>query len=619
MRNVALSLVFWSQVWAAEVGAQCATQIVEPSVRTMTDGFGGRMAVSGDTMVVSARGSDAEAGASGLAFVFERQGAGWAEAAVLRPPFPTPNLRFGEQVAIDGDTIMVSAVRELPALPGSSAVYVYERTGGTWMRTQRLFEPSSSGGQDGFGIDIEIDGDRAFLSKFGDGLYVYDRVGASWSLTEIITEAALAPFTLPPNGDFPHQIAVDGDRIVATLTWHFTPVYVLEHDGTDWGAVADLGMSHLAAIDVERSSIFVGHGSNATVTVFRETGGAWSESQVLVASVPACGFGLNFDADEDLLAVGAQLDNREEYAAGSVFVYEERGDEWVQVQNTPAPNPLHAGQFGEAVALAHGQLIAGQGRVYPNMPAGEVAVFPVRAALGQPYGATAPNSSGVAADLHAFGSPRIGLGCVELEVTELPLHEFGYFLMSVHQAHFPGFGGSAGTLLLDTPIVRFNGDLLHTGDGSVTFTPDLGALPLGLQVQPGETWNFQMWFRDQLTSNTSNAVALTFETNGDPAVQFPVTLMDVEEEATQVSVLVTLSQRAEHDVVVPFTTGGTASYGVDWRVGETNPFVVPAGELSREMRLVIAEDGDVEGDETAIVVLGVAAAQEMTLTIVDDD
>ena len=43
---------------------------------------------------------------------------------------------------------------------------------------------------------------------------------------------------------------------------------------------------------------------------------------------------------------------------------------------------------------------------------------------------------------------------------------------------------------------------------------DLNGIPSGsgfVAVQPGETWNFQCWYRDGATSNFTDAVSITFE------------------------------------------------------------------------------------------------------------
>ena len=60
------------------------------------------------------------------------------------------------------------------------------------------------------------------------------------------------------------------------------------------------------------------------------------------------------------------------------------------------------------------------------------------------------------------------------------------------------------------------GEVLYTGDsGTTELRPDLGDLPGELQFQLGQTWNFQLWFRDEAsgkqTSNTTDAVSLTWQ------------------------------------------------------------------------------------------------------------
>jgi len=74
-------------------------------------------------------------------------------------------------------------------------------------------------------------------------------------------------------------------------------------------------------------------------------------------------------------------------------------------------------------------------------------------------------------------------------------------------------------LCLGGSIGRFvgPGQVMNSGaSGSFTLTVDLSALPTptGLvTAQPGETWNFQAWYRDANpgpTSNFTDAVAVTF-------------------------------------------------------------------------------------------------------------
>jgi len=140
---------------------------------------------------------------------------------------------------------------------------------------------------------------------------------------------------------------------------------------------------------------------------------------------------------------------------------------------------------------------------------------PVDPGLGTIYCSPAnSNSTGGPAVLSSDGSPSINDNDVNFTVAGLPDNQFGYFLMADSQAFVPFFAGSQGNLCLGSPLVRFAANVLNSGaTGEVSFSPNLANLPNGTFMLPGDTWNFQMWYRDNnpgSTSNTSDAVSILF-------------------------------------------------------------------------------------------------------------
>jgi len=127
-----------------------------------------------------------------------------------------------------------------------------------------------------------------------------------------------------------------------------------------------------------------------------------------------------------------------------------------------------------------------------------------------------PNSSGVPAVIGASGTPVAADNAFTLEAWDLPLGEYGYFLTSESTAFIPNFGGSSGNLCLGGPQYRFSnpatgGEILNSGTtGTVSFTLDLNVLPQGITFDPGETWYFQLWFRDISSSNTTDGIEVMF-------------------------------------------------------------------------------------------------------------
>ncbi|MCP3918076.1 MAG: PQQ-dependent sugar dehydrogenase [bacterium] len=163
-----------------------------------------------------------------------------------------------------------------------------------------------------------------------------------------------------------------------------------------------------------------------------------------------------------------------------------------------------SGGFGSPVAFgedANGELYLVEhfsGRVWRVRPHCEIS----------DYCSANPNSTGNPAEISVTGIPSVTAANLTLNGDGLPPNQFGYFLMAQTQDFLALFGGSQGNLCLGMPIVRFAGDILNTGaGGSVSFPPDFGNLPNGATFEVGDTWNFQLWYRDQNPTTTSNTTA----------------------------------------------------------------------------------------------------------------
>ena len=109
------------------------------------------------------------------------------------------------------------------------------------------------------------------------------------------------------------------------------------------------------------------------------------------------------------------------------------------------------------------------------------------------------------ANLAISGSTNVADNDIQLSATALPFNQFAYFFMSQGTDFVPMFGGSQGNLCVSQPLYRFSNNILNTGgSGTANFSPDMNNLPQGVVFQPGDTWHFQLWFRDQNPQNTSN-------------------------------------------------------------------------------------------------------------------
>jgi len=165
---------------------------------------------------------------------------------------------------------------------------------------------------------------------------------------------------------------------------------------------------------------------------------------------------------------------------------------------------------------------------YPYLPSGVVLLSDRELGLfilwvgeelvGTSYCSPAePNSSGTGARIVAQGSNMVAQNDLTLVAYNLPTAKFGYFLVSATQGFTPFPGGSQGTLCLGGQIGRYANQVQSSGSGGTfSLAIDLGALPVKPPhaVQPGETWNFQVWCRDLnpgATSNFTDAVSVLFQ------------------------------------------------------------------------------------------------------------
>lgn len=125
-----------------------------------------------------------------------------------------------------------------------------------------------------------------------------------------------------------------------------------------------------------------------------------------------------------------------------------------------------------------------------------------------------PSSTGALAELVARGSLTVQDDALTLFARPVPQGSLGYYIASRTEQLVPLFGGSQGNLCVGPTIVRFSlSPVGPAASGEVRFRLPLAAFAGGSAPAPGESWTFQLWFRDANpgpTSNTSNALRVTF-------------------------------------------------------------------------------------------------------------
>lgn len=256
---------------------------------TITDGrfndqFGrDENALDGNTAVIGSRISDVNGGTDqGAAYVFVRDGTSWAQEQKLFASDGANGDRFGDEIAIQGDTLFIGAPgADVDGEPDFGAVYVFTRDGGRWTEQQKLLPSLGAFGRL-FGLDIAVDGETAMISQ-ADRVFVFTKVAGAWVETQtfIPSDPQFLDF-------FGNSIALKGD------------IAVIGSFGKDIGPVRGQGAAY----------------------VFQNINGFWTQTQRFFD--PDGGefgyFGWHVSFDGDGLVIGATGDSLNDESTGSVFI-----------------------------------------------------------------------------------------------------------------------------------------------------------------------------------------------------------------------------------------------------------------------------------------------------------
>ncbi len=146
------------------------------------DNFGISVAISNNTIVVAARSEDGDdsgtQNSSGAVYIFQRNGTSWSQQALLRADNAGSGDVFGFSLGISGNTIVVGARGEKSTSTGINfadndngsavgAVYIFQRSGLTWAQQARI-KPSFTNNSDFFGQSVAISGETLVVGAIGE-------------------------------------------------------------------------------------------------------------------------------------------------------------------------------------------------------------------------------------------------------------------------------------------------------------------------------------------------------------------------------------------------------------------------------------------------------------------
>lgn len=142
---------------------------LRPTDSQLGDRFGYGLAQSADRIFVGASGRDEAANLDqGVVYVFKLESGTWSQEARLAPADAGAGDRFGQDLAFDGQDLIVGAQRNRVSATNQGAAYVYRLAAGVWTQAQKLVEPGTSGTANVlFGYQLSASSGQVFVGGRG--------------------------------------------------------------------------------------------------------------------------------------------------------------------------------------------------------------------------------------------------------------------------------------------------------------------------------------------------------------------------------------------------------------------------------------------------------------------
>ncbi len=249
------------------------------------------MALSGDLAAINAGSRTGD----GVVLIFRRVDGGWAQEAVLESPEPAQRTGFGGALALAGETLIVGAP---VADSASGAVYVYEGGPDGWTMTREL--TIADGPESFFGVSAMAMADRILVgvgSPFGQAGSVvsFTRQNGEW------TEAGrLAAFDGSAGDQFGSSMAADGQTLwvgAPGANGRRGGIYEFTRGNADgWSSVTRLGPQEPEAGDGVGTIVTYGDGvlvsgmprddyGLGTAMIFARDGEGWTDGHSIFSEV----------------------------------------------------------------------------------------------------------------------------------------------------------------------------------------------------------------------------------------------------------------------------------------------------------------------------------------------
>ncbi|HKV10364.1 MAG TPA: FG-GAP repeat protein [Thermoanaerobaculia bacterium] len=290
-------------VFARSVGGWVLEAKLVASDARAFDTFGSiALSGAGDLALIGVSVADCSAGADcGAVYVFERGPGGWTERQKLVSSEQSAGQRFGvPSLSADGSIALVGAITaSCGSVPSCGAVYVFERSAGSFVERQKL-SPSDPYPSNWFGGGVTLSGDgrTAWIvgNRGGGGapgsIYVFTQNGGTWAQDSRIEApiSSLFPFVGPADLSADGRTGIVRGDLFGFPSSFQGMAFIYVRDGAGWRLQAQMpvGSDTGVALSADGNLALVGFPNSpcsgcATAHLLSRQGESWQQIQTLTS------------------------------------------------------------------------------------------------------------------------------------------------------------------------------------------------------------------------------------------------------------------------------------------------------------------------------------------------
>jgi hypothetical protein len=280
--------------------------------------------------------------------------------------------QYGYSIAVDGTTAIIGApYHDAKGYENSGAVYISDYVGSSWQFSQKVVKTPNTQPNMHFGWDVDISGNTAVVGApgtaveyYNDGeIFILQKQNGIWSITRFESDVDSEP-------KFGTSVAIEGSVIAAGAPFSdddasnqgHVNVYDLNDPSKEIGLYMGSEETEVyfgSSLDISNGRILVGAPGKevdeaddmGTAYIYVQSGEGWVRQAELT---PAMGnaeeeFGASVALDGDIALIGAPADTPDDLGAAYFFNY--INNTWLEGQTLFASDLASGDRFGHAVAL----------------------------------------------------------------------------------------------------------------------------------------------------------------------------------------------------------------------------------------------------------------------------